>query len=146
MLESFILNRENMPTRREFLLSIPLLIVACTSSDKNKKMSDAEVKKLQEDASNYHKNIDKKLSSESHPIASTLRYAMDGTTPAVLAKKSTRNGVPAEEQLCHNCQFYKAIGDDYGSCQLLPQGNVTSNGWCFSWAKKQDLQIPTGNS
>jgi len=135
-----------MKTRREFLLSIPLFIVACTNSGKNRKMTEEEIKKLQQDAANYHKEIDKKLLSEAHPVASTFKYLQDGTTPAALMKKSTRNGIPPEEQLCHTCQFYKPLGEDYGSCQLLPQGNVTAKGWCFSWAKIQGSQMPAGNS
>lgn len=134
-----------MKTRREFLLSIPLFLMACTSN-KSKKMTDEEVKKLQDDAAKYHTQIDKKLISEGHPIAKTFKYVADGTTPAALTNKSTRNGVPPEDQICKNCQFYKALGDDYGSCQILPQGNVTAIGWCFSWAKMQGSQMPAGNS
>lgn len=134
-----------MKTRREFLLSVPLFLIACTTS-KNKKMTEEEIKKLQENADKYHNEIDKKLISETHPIAKTFKYVMDGTTPAANMNKSLRNGIKPEDQICNNCQFYKAIGDDYGSCQILPQGNVTAIGWCFSWAKLQGSQMPPENS
>lgn len=133
---------ENMKTRREFLLSLPLFILACTGK---KKMSDEEVKKLQEQAAQYHKNIDKKLISEGHPLAITFKYIQDGTTASANLNKSARSGVPPQDQLCKTCQFYTAIGDDYGSCQILPPGNVTANGYCFSWAKKPTA-MPTENS
>jgi hypothetical protein len=127
-----------MNTRRQFLLAIPVFLAYCTSK---KKMTEEEIKKLQEGADQYHKTLDKNLISEGHPIAKTFKYRKDGTTASALLGKSERAGIPADKQFCNNCIYYKAIGDDYGSCQLLPQGNVTSIGWCFSWAinKRADL-------
>jgi hypothetical protein len=119
-------------TRRGFLLAIPAFFIACTGK---KKMSDEEAKKLQQDAANYHNQIDKKLISEGHPIASTFKYKQDATqAPADIRKE--RAGTPANEQFCDNCLYYKKIGEDYGSCQMLPQGNVTAKGWCFAWVKQ----------
>ncbi len=123
-----------MNTRRNFLLSIPAFLLACTT--KKSQMTEEEIKKLQDDATKYHQTIDKHLLSEGHPIAATFKYRKDGTTASANLNKTNRYGIPPEQQLCHTCQFYAPIGDDYGSCQILPQGNVTANGWCFSWAKK----------
>lgn len=122
-----------MKTRRDFLLMIPAFFIACTS--KKNQPSEEEIKKLQEQAGNYHQTIDKKLLSEGHPIAATFKYVKDATTASAQIRKM-RMGINGNDQFCHNCQYYAAIGEDYGSCQLLPQGNVTANGWCFSWTKK----------
>ena len=121
-------------TRRGFILSIPaLLATAC--SPRKKEMSAEEIKKLQDDAADYHKQIDKKLISEGHPIAATFKYRHDANTvPSDIRKE--RAGTPADQQFCHNCMYYKQIGEDYGSCQMLPQGNVSANGWCFAWVKQ----------
>ena len=129
-----------MKTRREFLLTAPLFLYACTQVKKST-MTEEEAQKLREDAEAYHKQMDKHLISEGHPIAQTFKYRMDGTTASANLAKSSRNGVAPEDQLCKTCMYYKAIGDDYGSCQMLPQGNVTSNGWCMSWTKIQN-QMP----
>lgn len=124
-------------TRRGFLLSIPaLLLAAC---NQNKKMSAEEILKLQQDAANYHSKIDKKLISEGHPIAATFKYKHDAAAVSPEVKKE-RAGTPADQQFCHNCMYYKKIGDDYGSCQMLPQGNVAAEGWCFAWVKAQNQQ------
>lgn len=127
-------------TRREFLLTLPLFLLACAKKDKT--MTPEEAKKLQEQAQAYHNKIDKRLIGEGHPIAKTFKYRADGTTASANLNKGSRAGVPPEEQLCKTCLYYKPIGDDYGSCQMLPQGNVTANGWCLSWVKIQSTQIP----
>lgn len=132
-------------TRRDFLLSIPLFVAACTTP-KQKTMTEEEAQKLREQADAYHKEIDKHLISPGHPIASTFKYTMDGTTASAQLAKNTRNGIPAEQQLCNTCMYYKPIGNDYGSCQMLPQGNVTAIGWCLSWTKIQGSQMPNVNS
>lgn len=136
-----------MKTRREFLLTLPLFLLACTKKSSDpKQMTPEEVKKLQDQAQAYHNQIDKKLISEGHPVAKTFKYVMDGTTASANLNKNTRTGVPPEQQLCKTCMYYKAIGDDYGSCQMLPPGNVTANGWCLTWTKIRDSQMPEGNS
>lgn len=114
-----------MKTRRDFLLTIPLFLLACTKQK--------ETLPVQAPSDPYA--IDKHLISEGHPIAKSFQYVKDATTASATIRKM-RTGVDGPSQFCSNCQYYAAIGDDYGSCQMLPQGNVTAIGWCFSWAKK----------
>ena len=110
-------------TRRNFVLSIPFFLLACTKKNStNEQPSSADT--------------NKNLIDENHPSAKALKYVHNGNPPEADATKTEKNGVAPADQVCHNCQFYKAIGSDYGSCQMLPQGNVEANGWCSAWVKK----------
>ena len=63
------------------------------------------------------------------PMAKALNYHDDATA----APRNEKNGVAAEEQFCHNCQFIKADSGDWRPCQIFPGKAVNANGWCTSW-------------
>jgi hypothetical protein len=56
------------------------------------------------------------------PTVAALQYVHKSTKP---------------DQSCSNCQFFTAASEEgRGKCQLFPQGQVESTGWCMSWTKK----------
>ena len=46
------------------------------------------------------------------------------------------NESPHADKRCDNCLLYTAGSGERGACQLFPQGQVASGGWCLSWAKR----------
>lgn len=78
---------------------------------------------------------DKPSLSETDPMAQTLGYKKDNTKVDVkkFPKKAAADG---KNQKCANCQFYKALAGDHGSCQIFPNNSVLANGWCNTWTKK----------
>ncbi len=39
-------------------------------------------------------------------------------------------------QNCSGCALYTAVDSQWGRCQMLTTGLVSSQGWCRSWSKK----------
>ena len=68
---------------------------------------------------------------ESDPTAVGLKYKHDATQAARFDKA----GTPADQQLCHNCQFAQGEGE-WVACTIFPGKAVNANGWCTAWALK----------
>ena len=70
--------------------------------------------------------------SETDPLPASMGYKADGT-------KADKAKFPryAAGQQCGNCALYQGKpGDKTGPCLLFGGKQVTSVGWCNSWAKK----------
>ncbi len=67
--------------------------------------------------------------------AVALKYNADATKSDRAA--AARPGLPAEEQLCSNCQFHNLTAPganaEWMGCSLFPGKLVAANGWCASW-------------
>jgi hypothetical protein len=70
--------------------------------------------------------------SEDDPQAKALSYAHDATQ----ANRVEKQGVAADEQFCHNCQFVQTAEGEWRPCLLFPGKAVNENGWCMSWGPK----------
>ena len=66
----------------------------------------------------------------SDPAAIGLKYVEDAES----AIRSDKMGIAASEQICGNCNFYKA-GEDaaWGGCALFQNRLVAKAGWCVGW-------------
>lgn len=118
------LNRLSNFNRRDFLLSIPGLLIAL--------LGFRQVSVFAEEAD---LPAGKKAISESDPMATALGYKHD-------AKKADATKYPilkkpeGKDQRCLNCNFYSKENANWGKCQLLQSGMVNAKGWCASWIKK----------
>lgn len=47
-------------------------------------------------------------------------------------------GVKADDQFCHNCQYFTASdgGKGWGGCALFQEKLVPDDGWCMGWTHK----------
>jgi hypothetical protein len=80
---------------------------------------------------------------EGDPQAQALGYKHDATKVDT-TKFPKRAQAGGEKQLCSNCVLLLqsdlaaqgAEGTQWGKCALFPQGLVSLNGWCNSWAPK----------
>src|SRR5689334_16801012 len=41
---------------------------------------------------------------------------------------------------CGNCQFYLSPGKPMAKCQLIPNGEVSAEGWCKSYSKRAEVK------
>lgn len=78
----------------------------------------------------------------ANPTAVALGYHED-TSKVDAAKWPKKGQADGANQKCSNCMLYtkgglKADGKagDWGVCGIFPQGLVSANGWCNSWAAK----------
>ncbi|MBP1152418.1 MULTISPECIES: high-potential iron-sulfur protein [unclassified Methylocaldum] len=69
--------------------------------------------------------------SPDDPMAKSLRYVEDATK----ATRPPREGVPGEQQFCHNCKFLQAGEGEWRPCSIFGGKLVNVNGWCSSWLK-----------
>lgn len=72
--------------------------------------------------------------------AAGLHYILDHKDLKDQKLKLERNGVSFDKQFCHNCNFYKKVGDkggkELGTCTIFPNQLVQSKAWCQTWTKK----------
>ncbi|MGX2040431.1 high-potential iron-sulfur protein [Methylocaldum sp. MU1018] len=69
--------------------------------------------------------------SPDDPMAKSLHYVEDASKAA----RSPREGVPGDQQFCHNCKFLRAGEGDWRPCSVFGGKLVSVNGWCSSWLK-----------
>jgi hypothetical protein len=69
--------------------------------------------------------------SPDDPIAKSLHYVEDASK----AQRPPREGVPGEQQFCHNCKFLQAGEGEWRPCTIFGGKLVNVNGWCSSWLK-----------
>lgn len=68
---------------------------------------------------------------EDNPQAQALNYVED-------VEANPPDGFdPDSGQDCTNCQHYKAVDDEWGSCALFPGYKVRGKGWCSAWVAQQ---------
>ena len=69
------------------------------------------------------------------PTAKALKYVEDATT----ATRADKMGTPGNEQVCTNCNFYKADPNNpgWGGCALFRNRLVAGPGWCAGWVPVQ---------
>jgi hypothetical protein len=70
--------------------------------------------------------------SDDDPSAKALKYHQDATK----APRVDKQGVPASQQFCRNCNFVKSDSGEWRPCQIFPGKAVNQSGWCSSWSKK----------
>ncbi|WP_295390782.1 high-potential iron-sulfur protein [uncultured Thiodictyon sp.] len=75
------------------------------------------------------------------PTAVALKYSEDATKADranAVGPGKPREGLPAAEQKCSNCQLLVPGADtpDWQGCTLFPGKLVSVNGWCVSWTVK----------
>jgi anaerobic selenocysteine-containing dehydrogenase len=101
-----------MSTRRQFLKSIPIVVVA----------GAVGMSGLAQAAP---------LVAETDPQAAALGYKVD-TTKVDKAKYPKHT----PDQSCGNCALYQGGTATQGGCLLFAGKDVANQGWCSAWAKK----------
>lgn len=71
------------------------------------------------------------LISEDDPTAKALGYKHDGSKV-----DATKFKTWAKNNVCDNCNFYKAKDAKSGPCMALGNKLVAPKGWCSAWVKK----------
>lgn len=76
---------------------------------------------------------------EGEGMAATLKYCANAEKGKAKVC-TTRKEKGREKQYCSGCQLYTNIKGEgkaaRGKCLLMPQGLVSSQGWCNSWVQK----------
>ncbi len=74
------------------------------------------------------KVIAQTLLNPNEQLAKTLGYAEEATKVDAKKWPTWKAG-----NICSNCNLYKAVGPDRGSCTLFPGKLVKAKGWCSTW-------------
>ncbi|WP_244279823.1 high-potential iron-sulfur protein [Leptospira brenneri] len=73
--------------------------------------------------------------SESDPTAKALGFHQD-------AKHTDFNLYPerkeksAKNQVCKHCAQFSKLNENWGKCNIISAGVVSSRGWCSAWSQK----------
>jgi hypothetical protein len=73
--------------------------------------------------------------AESEPTASALGYHHEAKQTD-FARFPSRKNPASKNEYCRHCLQYSKLNDDWGKCNILTNGIVSTGGWCSAWSKK----------
>ncbi|PJZ84250.1 high-potential iron-sulfur protein [Leptospira harrisiae] len=72
---------------------------------------------------------------ESDPTAKALGFHHDAKqTDFILYPE--RKELTTKNQFCKHCAQFTKINENWGKCNIITSGVVSSNGWCSAWSFK----------